>query len=285
MIETIKKFVLMSNGTWPTKAELVFLSVQRHFPKVLTYLYSGETVKSVEFELEDVGLSVTKDVFYKAAEELGFINGYRWGVEYPTNGKKPDLLGDTSVQVRNDVYAFWTCGQVGGLSWSNVFKFKITDVRSIPADTSYLNASSQDQSLTHNLDSLAHSEKGLTNSDWYDYDNLSQIEGKYPNKGETIEVLNNEFGANAAREKCQLLFIGEFLCVYESESAKERIGRYNDVEFRPLDWDRKIKAQTEKNNTIAAVCRACITLEPQSPRQILELAYDKGFLRMPEVES
>lgn len=30
----------------------------------------------------------------------GFINGYRWGVEYPTNGKKPDLPDDIYIDVK-----------------------------------------------------------------------------------------------------------------------------------------------------------------------------------------
>lgn len=34
------------------------------------------------------------------ARELGWINGYRWGAEYPTNGKKPDLPDDVLVKVK-----------------------------------------------------------------------------------------------------------------------------------------------------------------------------------------
>jgi len=95
--------------------------------------------------------------------ELGYINGYRWGVEYLNNDKKPDLPEDTSVQVRNDIYAFWTCGQVGGLSWSNVFKFKITDERYKPADTIYLSVSDIPESMSNtenvSVDQIAQAKK------------------------------------------------------------------------------------------------------------------------------
>lgn len=32
--------------------------------------------------------------FEATAKRMGYINGYRYGVEYPTNGKRPDLPGD-----------------------------------------------------------------------------------------------------------------------------------------------------------------------------------------------
>jgi hypothetical protein len=101
--------------------------------------------------------------FVARAKNLGYINGYRWGVEYLTNGKKPDLPEDTSVQVRNDIYAFWTCGQVGGLSWSNVFKFRITDERYKPADTIYLSVSDIPESMSNtenvSVDQIAQAKK------------------------------------------------------------------------------------------------------------------------------
>ncbi len=69
----------------------------------------------------------------------GFINGYRWGVEYPTNGSKPDLPDDVIIQLsapmcRGALSVFASpemCAAKGAT-------FKIIDERCKPEDTSYL---------------------------------------------------------------------------------------------------------------------------------------------------
>jgi hypothetical protein len=81
--------------------------------------------------------------FEERAKQLGYINGYRWGVEYPTNGKKPDLPDDLVVCTalsEND-----TCEGIAypismWMGWDSdaIYSFKIVDERYKPADTSYL---------------------------------------------------------------------------------------------------------------------------------------------------
>lgn len=76
--------------------------------------------------------------FYKRAKELGYINGYKYGVEYPTNGKKPDLPGDVVVDVKCvkwSGFGEWP-NRAGAWNWHDVEKFKITDERYKPKATS-----------------------------------------------------------------------------------------------------------------------------------------------------
>ena len=58
-----------------------------------------------------------REQFEQRAHELGYVNGYRWGVEYPTNGKKPDLPDDVAISWL-DEYETWCGSMVGNLKWS-----------------------------------------------------------------------------------------------------------------------------------------------------------------------
>jgi hypothetical protein len=73
-------------------------------------------------------------------------------------------------------------------------------------------------------------------SDW-----LTSVDG-LPPVGTVCEVLNNALGQSAQWEKCTILFMGKFKCVYDSESCRERIGNVDltgDVHFRPLKTERE----------------------------------------------
>lgn len=76
----------------------------------------------------------TPDEFTQVARELGWCNGYKWGVEYPANGNRPDLADDVKVHVTgkidsNDLH-------VESAIWENVKKFRIVDGRYKPKPTS-----------------------------------------------------------------------------------------------------------------------------------------------------
>lgn len=97
-------------------------------------------------ECFDVGfapLGLNRSEFESAAKRLGFVGKYRWGAEYPTNGKRPDLPDDVWVVCFG--YDGVNCGdgRVFERRWDLMEKFKITDLRYKPADTSYLNAVSE----------------------------------------------------------------------------------------------------------------------------------------------
>ena len=78
--------------------------------------------------------------FQQRAKELGFVNGYRWGVKHKTNGKKPELADDVVVCVESLRFKIdeLTPDKLSAWNWTFCTKFKITDQRYKPADTSYL---------------------------------------------------------------------------------------------------------------------------------------------------
>ena len=207
-------------------------------------------------------ISLPKAAFEQRARELGYINGYRWGVEYPTNGKKPDLPEDTSVQVRNDVYAFWTCGQVGGLSWPNVFKFKITDQRYKPVNLDYLYDDKgfpiASGANTERVSEIPESKSNAENvSDWWDYETQKAValppvgdRVSYscivPDSHEAIEPNNWYYGTVIAYH-CGF--------VWTSDNG---IRNLNNTLFRPLDHNRK--AEAEKKRVVDAAFDEAIKL-------------------------
>lgn len=75
--------------------------------------------------------------FESCAKRMGYINGYLWGKEYPTNGNRPDLADDVEVWWKNTDNDEAFC-KVGELHWDwvshPVTQFKITDPRHKPVD-------------------------------------------------------------------------------------------------------------------------------------------------------
>ena len=71
----------------------------------------------------------TKDEFEQRARELGWCNGYKYGVEYETNGKKPDLpFSAIKLELKN--IHFGTVKQSCDsdfVKWENVKSFRIVD--------------------------------------------------------------------------------------------------------------------------------------------------------------
>ena len=55
----------------------------------------------------------TPEEFELRAKELGWVSGLKWGVEYPTNGKKPDLDGDIIISWKDKFGLGSTC-KAGG---------------------------------------------------------------------------------------------------------------------------------------------------------------------------
>ena len=80
----------------------------------------------------------TTEKFTQRARELGWINGYKCGVEYPTNGKKPDLPDDVDVDINfanlgNDWHG---PSKVGHWKWDarQILRFRIVGERYKPKE-------------------------------------------------------------------------------------------------------------------------------------------------------
>ncbi|WGH49795.1 hypothetical protein [Alishewanella phage vB_AspM_Slickus01] len=154
--------------------------------------------------------------FENRAKELGWINGYKYGVEYPSNGKKPDLPDDVVVEYKHKFGDWHLAGadRVYMWDWSNSAKFRIVDERYKPV------SEITDKPKTENP----------SDSSWHKG-------GEYPPAGTKCEVLNNSL-SNPEWEKAVIHFVGKIVCVYSSDSCTERCARLDFVKFRPIKSER-----------------------------------------------
>ncbi|WGH49601.1 hypothetical protein [Alishewanella phage vB_AspM_Slicko01] len=80
------------------------------------------------FEIADGQLIKFSSVTFETrAKELGWINGYKYGVEYPTKGEKPDLPDDLKICISYG--NGYSCIIMSGLvsTWENTTIFRIVD--------------------------------------------------------------------------------------------------------------------------------------------------------------
>lgn len=112
---------------------------------------------------------------------------------------------------------------------------------------------------------------------WYCYETQKAL--RLPPAGVECEVFNHEFSPHADWENCKLLFGGEFLCVYTSSSAKERVGRFGSIDFRPLDWNRK--AEAERKRVVDAALEFFHETAEFNVSESFNKLYDAGYLRLP----
>ncbi len=235
--------------------------------------------------------------FEQRARELGYINGYRWGVEYPTNGKKPDLPDDVLVDVKfagRRNFHHVGCA-VNNWPFDQTSHFKIVDDKYKPADTSYLEdfatryahdkAADINQELEEkfyaelerakDVSEIPESKSNTENvSDWYDYE--AQEMKTLPNNNTDVELLMGGV------YQCRVEYIGirSFKVVfYRYDTHEIDHAELPTASFRPLDHNRK--AEAEKKRVVDAAFDEAIKAGCVDFRQWLSVIYDAGFLRMP----
>jgi hypothetical protein len=204
----------------------------------------------------------------------GFINGYRWGVEYPTSGSKPDLPDDYIIRLsapmcRGALSVFAgseMCAAKGAT-------FKIIDERYKPEDTSYLDeyfaVQGIDQQKIKNTLISDIAEQG-----WFDYTNQKAL--RLPPVGEYCQVYINGW------YNCYIVGLDDLGgCVFRKDG--EYMQRVTDDSFRPTDYNRK--AEAERKRVVDAVILKLASfsqIDFDSWQDILTKLHDAGFLRMPE---
>ena len=102
-------------------------------------------------------------------------------------------------------------------------------------------------------------------------DNSWHERGELPPVGTECEVLNNEL-YNPAWEKCTIIYMSTYKCIYSAESRSEMVGNVDltgAIEFRPL--------RTEREKAIDAACKAIGDV--MGGRLIIERLYDAGMLK------
>jgi len=204
--------------------------------------------------------------FQQRAKELGYINGYRWGVEYPTNGKKPDLPDDVAISWL-DEYETWCGSMVGNLKWSkyhggfiDIEKFKITDQRYKPADTSYLDAPKAEQAEPDG---------------WFDYETQKAL--RLPPVGDkSVSYLAGDG-----------VWIGCEVAAHYNSGA---IVAHNDGftlvymhELRPNNFHAR-KAEAERKRVVKAAVAKWLNCKGDVEETMYQM-YDAGCLRLPADKS
>lgn len=265
--EALDKAVIELKGKWPSSD--------------CSYMQSFESEK--EYGLNNYnaeGTFCTRDQFTQRAKELGFINGYRYGIEYPTNGKQPDLPDDVYIIGEYDCVPV-DCAEpvmAGNASWGHILSFKITDGRYRPKDTSYLNESSQEKSLTH-------SEEELTHGDWYDYENQKAL--RLPDVGTECLYLDSVTGKDEIAFIAGTDFFDESAVIWRNSKYGGELYYGYKHDFKPIDHATR-KAEIEKNKIIDAAIDAAkigddksVKINPCIEHAIYRL-YNAGCLRLPE---
>ena len=210
------------------------------------------------------GFSITRAEFEKRARDLGYINGYRWGVEYPTDGEKPALPDDVIVEMRRINGSWHEDGEdeLDQFHHRSFSAFKITDERYKPADTSYLETTEVE---TISLDS----------TDWYDYETQKAL--RLPPVGEKVDGF---IGLVFSPFKCTFVGIdSEGRIVVEKLDGNLYRYMRNQINLRPLDWNRK--AEAERKRVVDAAYNAIAKPTGIGVDKALYELYELGYLRMP----
>jgi hypothetical protein len=223
-----------------------------------------------------------KEEFQQRARELGWINGYQFGVEYPTNGKKPDLPDDLLLLIKCEKGSnTWHSQPVKSLDvvWSNDFTeipashFKIIDERYKPVEYEPVKITSTFEGSGQPGGMGSPTPHGVLTfvEGWYDYENQRAIKLP-PIDGNECEYYDSDHGWQSCKVLMHYL---DGVIIDGVEGV-----RFSIYTFRPKDHATR-KADIERKRVVGAV----YTIIDQHEGTILESVfdlYDKGYLRMPE---
>lgn len=188
-----------------------FYFVSRDYANSPAVLDSGEVI-------------CTTEEFTQRAKELGWINGYLWGKECPTNGKKPDLPDDVIVEpIIIGITWTQTSRAVSGLSWNLIDRFRIVDQRYKPMSKSEPEMSKE--CLNHIPDASKMFDKS-----WHE-------RGEWPPAGWHGEMT---WGAKVEWYECVILPKNRIARDTRNHDwGVFEIDSYADVQFRPMKSDRE----------------------------------------------
>lgn len=212
--------------------------------------------------------------FQQRTKELGWVNTCKWGVEYQTNGKKPDLPDNLMVQFKHKHWG-WNSDADGVIScevkhwdWSKSTSFRIIDERYKPVEQKPAEAGIVTKELQDEMALAA----------WWDYEtNKPAYEGALPPVGST--VLFDEY----SNDKWQKVQIRGFWTENGNTSVWiHSVGKPNVTpdKFRPLDHETRAK-ELECKRVVDAAYKEWNDGK-MSVTTWLNKLYDKGFLKLPE---
>lgn len=124
-MKTVRDAVIAENGVWDCSHDYLVWT-----GKEWSYMSVNDACQWPSADC------IHKSSFYEQSKRMGYIRGYLWGKEYPTNGKRPDLPDDIECSVHvSDNPLWWGHGAtVSQWDWPNTVAFLITDPRYKPVD-------------------------------------------------------------------------------------------------------------------------------------------------------
>ena len=203
--------------------------------------------------------------FIEQAKRLGYINGYRWGVEYPTNGKRPELADDVIVSTKCNDNRGWLPETICfNRDWRWPTHFKITDLRYKPADTSYLDVKQKDHIVEAN--------EKVYNS-WHERGELPPVGVECEVYFDTDHYPEWHSGTVTYRSDKFTIIIyadGDERC-YEPEELE-------DAKFRPIRTHREKVIEAAENGMLTSRVS-------NAQRKTIKRLYDLGMLVLPPKKS
>lgn len=199
--------------------------------------------------------------FTNKAKELGYINGYRYGVEYPTNGEKPDLPDDVMVRVFNDDIG-WRSLWVGKTVWVSSESFRIVDERykpksNIEAPLCGKTAAQLERDNWHVLGKLPPVGSVCAFHKNEDFLYAPEIEERWLD-GDELEVLGHRIGEGGT----PVAVVWNVRDKYPSCLIKEALKPWQSERDKAVDKAHEIIGK--------------------SNREWCEMLYDAGMLKLPE---
>lgn len=219
-----------------------------------------------------------KHEYLERARELGWCNGYKYGVEYETNGKKPDLPKDVKFKVTGKMIggnAYQNEFVVDECDWNDAITFCITDKRYKPAEQKSTGEPSFDGGIGGGGGGGGGSWCVITQKigdgkapDWYDYDKQQAI--ALPPVGVDVEILSEGYDI----KQYHVVWSGDGLIFGYDNNAPFIYGHFSEAThgFRPLDWNRK--AEAEKREFIDKACLILAKNPTLMPSELLGMLYD-----------
>lgn len=206
----------------------------------------------------------SREEFTQRAKELGWLNGFKYGVEYPTNGKKPDLPDDVEIIYITDLEEY-SLDNAGQYNWFNAVAFRIVDERYKPKLLEEFIVDDMTQAVLKN--------NGFLDNSWHERGELppvgTQCEWKGLRGGKWVqcEVIDKY------QDKEMVVFnTGEY------RNCKFEILQLDSVEFRPLKTEREKFVDAGVN---ALKASGKWTHVSSVTATALEVLFDAGF-RAPE---
>lgn len=254
-MKTIKDAVIELGGKWPKEFALGYMSYDGY------RLYYDATGYQV----------CVKEQFESTAKRMGYINGYLWGKEYPTNGKRPDLPDDVVVQLTLNSFNI-NHEEAETANWSGSFKFKITDQRYKPVDEQ-----EYEPVIITGADIVSGGGGGGFMPKAEPYFPPKKPESNWFERGELPPVgVECEFNNNGAWIKCKLVYKGKKRGMIEKMPS----GDEQAITFeRCVGKFRPIKSHREK--VIEAAMKCCQAF-PSTQLNFAEKLYEAGMLVLPQ---